>query len=291
MRPYLIVGFLLLALLIHRADAQYGINLSLPRTTYLGLEAIAATVTIANRSGAELVLGGPGRRSWLSFEMTDSNGRQLSPIEVSGAELVQLAAGQTIQKKVIVTDAYAPTDIGNYSLTARVYHPPTDQFYNSNRVRFSITDVKPLWEQSYGVPKGFQNAGVVQRYVLSVLQEMSSSSLYFRLIDDKSGIKLRTYPLGPVSLARDPQITVDRGNRLQVLFMVMPQMYAYCIVKPDGELEKRSYYREKENSRPRLLTDPEGNSHIDGGEYYDPTAVPPPSERKSRGVSERPPGL
>jgi hypothetical protein len=273
------------------AHAQFNVTVTLPRSSFMALEPMPASVQVANRSGADIVLGGPGRGSWLSFEMKDSTGRSLSPIEVSSEDMVQIPAGGTIQRKVVVTDAYAPTDIGNYALTARVLHSPTQQYYASNRVRFNITDSKPIWEQTFGMPEGYKDVGKVRRYALSVFRDNDSSSLYFRLIDDPTGLRLQTYRLGPVSMVYDPQITVDHENRLQVLFLSMPKVYTYVVIKPDGSLFKRSYYREVNGNRPQLAASANGDARIIGGEYFDPAAPAPKSKAGGRGVSERPPGL
>ncbi|HYF37713.1 MAG TPA: hypothetical protein VD994_20595 [Prosthecobacter sp.] len=273
------------------AHAQFDIGLSLPRSTFMALEAIEASVSVTNRTGTDIVLGGPGRSSWLSFDITDAAGRSLAPIEVSSADMVQIAAGATVQRKVVVTDAYAPADIGNYGLTARVLHPPTNQHYASNRVRFSITDVKPMWEQSFGMPEGSKNVGEVRRYSLSVLRELEKTSLYFRLLDGQTGLRLQTYTLGPVSLVYDPQITLDRTNRLQVLFLALPKVFAHVIIQPDGALAKRTYYREVEGNRPRLVVAAGGEVSIAGGVPYDPAAPAPTEGKPKKGVSERPPGL
>ena len=280
----------LLLLLATSAHAQFGISVSLPRSTFMALEAIPATVTIANRSGADVVLGGPGRSSWLSFEMTDSAGHPLAPIEVSAEDMVQIPAGGTVQRKIVVTDAFAPTEIGNYALTARVLHPPTQQFYGSNRARFAITDAKPIWEQSFGVPDGYRNVGKICRYALSIFREAEQTSLYFRLIDDQTGMRMQTYALGPISMIYDPQITVDRENRLQVLFLAMPKLYTHVIVKPDGSLFKRGYYRETEAGRPQMVSTATGETKVLGGEYMDPSK-PAATGKSRRKVSERPPGL
>lgn len=273
------------------AHAQFNVNLTLPRTNFMALEAIQASVIVSNLSGADVVLGGPGRSSWLSFEMTDSTGRSLSPIDVAGDELTQIPAGGSIQRKVVVTDAYAPTDIGNYALSARVLHSPTQQYYGSNRVRFNITDAKPIWEQPYGVPEGYKDVGKVRRYTLSVFRDNDTTSLYFRMVDDASGLRLQTYRLGPVTMVYDPQITVDRENRLQVLFLSMPKVYTHVVIKPDGTLFKRAYYREQGSSRPQLGASANGEVKIIGGEYFDPAAPPPKPKAGGRSASERPPGL
>ena len=284
--------FCLLALSAVSAFAQFDVSMKLPRANFMALEAINATVNITNRTGAEAVLGGPGRAPWLSFEMTTSEGRQLATMDASGAELVQLPPGGTISRKVTVTDAYAPSEIGNYAITARVFHAPTGDYYASNRTRFSIVDAKPLWEQSYGVPAGFKDAGKQRTYSLSIFRDVDSTSLYFRLIDDKSGDRLRTFRLGPLSMIHDPQISIDAKNQLQVLFMAQPQLFAHATITPDGVLTKLSYYKQKGSDRPMMTQSVQGVIQIDGGEYFDPSA-PPTAKPKvgGRSVSDKPPGL
>lgn len=274
------------------AHAQFNVTLALPRTTFMALEAIPASVTITNRTGSDAVLGGPGRGSWLSFEMTDVSGHPLAPIEVSAEDLVQIPAGGSVQRKVTVTDAFSPTEIGNYTLTARVMHAPSQQYFASNRARFNITDAKPLWEQTFGMPEGYKDVGRIRRYSILVLREAESSSLYFRLLDDKTGLRLQTYTLGQMSMVYDPQITIDRTNGLQILFLVMPKLYCHVVIKPDGTLVKRAYYREPDGNRPKLVVAQNGDVSISGGQYYNPSAPPAEKSKTSgKGVSERPPGL
>lgn len=290
--PMRFLIFLLCAFGAVTAQAQFGVSVSLPRQTFMALEAIPASVTITNRSGAEAVLGGPGRAAWLSFEMSDNAGRPLAPIEVSAADMVRIPPGGTIQRKVVVTDAYAPNEVGNYSLTARVLHSPTGQHYSSGRRMFNIVDTKPLWEQTFGVPDGFKGAGSARRYSISLFSDVGTSALYFRLIDEQSKLRLQTYRLGPVSMAHDPQLTIDRANQLQVLFLAQPRIYAHCVIGPDGALKKRAYYRETDAGRPQLTQSGEGEVAVVGGQFFDPSAPPPATPSNSgRKVSEKPPGL
>jgi len=282
----------LLLLVAAAAHAQFNVTVTLPRSSFLALEGIAASVAITNRTGAEAVLGGPGRASWLSFQMTDSQGRILSPIDVSGADLVQIPPGSSIQRSVLVTDAFAPSELGNYALTARVLHTPSGQYYSSNRVIFNITDAKPVWEQPFGVPTGMKDAGRARKYSLSIFHDINETSLYFRLIDDASGLRLQTYRLGPINLVQDPQFTVDQQNNLQVLFLARPHTYVHCLIAPDGSLKKRGYYRDPDGKRPRLAQAADSSVKIIGGEYFDPAAPAPKSPKSTgRNVSDRPPGL
>lgn len=273
------------------AQAQFAVNISLPGSNFLALEAIPVTVTITNRSGAEVVLGGPGRASWLSFEMTDQSGREIGPVEVSGVDLVQLAPGATIQRKVVVTDAYAPTEIGNYGLKARVLHPPSREYYGSNRLRFAIHDAKPIWEQTYGVPEGFRGAGAVRKFGVVLFMAGETTALYARLTDQKTGLRIQTYKLGPVTMALDPQITMDDKNHMHVLFLAQPNLWTHCVVAPDGVLKKRAYYKETSGNRPRLAQEASGVASVLGGVFFDPTAPPPVRREGGKKASERPPGL
>lgn len=280
-------------LLALSAQAQFQVSMKLPRTDFLAMEAIPATVTITNRTGAEAVLGGPGRGSWLSFEMTDTSGRSLAPMEVDGSDMVRIPPGGTIQRRVVVTEAFAPSEIGNYGLIARVLDTTTQDFYASARSRFNITDAKPMWQQSFGVPPGYKRAGSTLRYSVILFSDREGSSLYFRLVEDKTEVRLMTYRLGPVSMAHDPQITLDKDNHLQIVFLAQPHIFSHCIIAPDGTLKKRSYYKEEKGDRPMLSVNADGEAFVQGGELFDPSKPPPvpAGTPGGRGLSEKPPGL
>lgn len=271
--------------------AQFDISIKLPRANFMALEAITATVTVVNRTGTTAVLGGPGRADWLSFEITTSDGLPLAQMEVDGSDIVQMQPGAAIQQKVTVTRGYAPGDIGNYALKARILDSQSGDYFESNRARFSIVDSKPMWERSFGVPEGMKDAGKPRRYALHVFRDFDSTSLYFRLLDDKSGERLNTVRLGPLSMVHDPQITLDAKNRLQVLFMAQPHVFAHAVVNPEGALEKMSYYKD-DGGRPMMAQTPKGEIMISGGVYFDPSK--PEGNMKKKGgrkVSEMPPGI
>ncbi|MEY4484287.1 MAG: hypothetical protein RL693_1739, partial [Verrucomicrobiota bacterium] len=85
------------------------------------------------------------------------------------------------------------------------------------------------------------------------------------------------------------QITVDSANKLHVLFMAAPHIYAHVIIDTQGKLEKRRYFKEVETNRPKLVVQSDQSIEVAGGEAYDPTAVA--EKPKARSVSQRPPGL
>lgn len=272
------------------AQGQFATNLSLPKTNFLSHEPLMATVTLSNRSGGDIVMTGSALANWLTFEVTDVNGRSLPSIGLAQQKPFIFKAGTTIAEKVRVSDHYGVTELGAYGITANVYHPPTKQFYTSNRLRFNVMDAKPFWEQPIGIPAGFPDAGRIRRYSLVLFRDVERSNMYFRFTDDKSAQTLATYEIGPCSVSVDPTATLDSDNKLHTLFMAMPKLYCYVIIAPDGKLKKREYYKMTETSRPAMVASGDGSVSIQGGLFFDPSA-PEPAKKKSRPVSERPPGL
>jgi hypothetical protein len=288
---HLIILFVVLS--AFQAHAQFDVSLKLPRANFMALEAIAATVTVTNRTGATAVLGGPGRADWLSFEMTTSDGTALAQMNVDGSEILQVPPGGTVQQKIVVTKAYAPSEMGNYAIKARVFHPQSGDYFESNRARFSIIEIKPMWERSFGVPEGMKDAGKTRRYALYTFRDYDTTSLYFRLIDDKTGERLNTYRLGPLSMIHDPQITLDMQNQLQIVFMAQPHVFAHAVVGPDGQVIKLSYYNDEKSGRPVMQQSSKGEITIAGGTYFDPSKPDEMAGKRVGGkkITERPPGL
>ncbi len=290
MNPRLILLVLLMCLSLGEASAQYLIQLKLDKTTFLSQEPIQATVSIANHSGADVVMGGRSNSNWLQFHLEDSNGRQFTPISVEVEEPFIFKAGASMRRQVLITDTHAVSEIGNYGVTAVVYHAPSQNYYQSNRTRFGVTEVSAYWQQDFGVPQGFPEAGRVRRYSLHLLRDDNGTKLYFRLTDERSQQRMATYSLGPISLALDPTFSLDSKNQLQVFFLAAPQTFAHCVLDPEGNLVTRQYYREVEKSRPALATR-NGEFFVNGGTPYNPNAPPPEAADGARRASERPPGL
>ncbi len=270
--------------------AQFATNLALPKTNFLSLEPMQATVTITNRSGGDLVMTGSNRSNWLTFEITDSVGRTIAPVDLEAQKPFIFKAGTTIAEKVVISEHYGIDQLGTYGIIANVYHPPSRQFYASNRVRFNIMDSKAFYEAPIGVPAGYAEAGRIRRYALTIFRDVDKANLYFRLFDDRSNQRIKTYELGPVVTSSEPEAAVDNENKLHVFFLAMPKVYCYVMITPDGKLKKREYHKELENNRPAMQATGSGVVSVRGGEFFDPTA-PAPTRGKGRSVSERPPGL
>lgn len=276
------------------AHAQFMTNVALNKDTYLTYEAVEATVTISNRSGADVVMGGPNGQAWLMFDVTDPAGNRVPSLRVRSDEVLVFKAGTTISRKMLVSDYHSFSEYGVYSVTASVYHPPSQQYFASNRARATFTDTKAFWgkENPFGVPLGLPGAGQIRHYELSVLRDTERTYLYVRLVDDKTGLKLSTLSLGTCIMVADPQITLDSNNMLHVLFMAVPQTYAHVTIDTQGQVVKRLYFREVKGNRPQLIVQQDQAIGVQGGEPYDPVAAAAGAGApKGRSIGTKPPGL
>lgn len=278
-----------LLLLASSAMAQYAANLTLQKSNFLQGEPLLAFVTITNRSGADVIVGGVGSRPWLQFQFEDSTGRQLAPVPISSREAITLKAGTTTRHTAEIEGSASTADLGTFYTTASIYHPISSQYYGTNRARITVTDTKPMFDDGFGVPQGFPQAGRARRYQALIFRDIDSITLYARVIDDRTQERLSTQLLGPIITSIQPQIAIDTKNFFHLFFMVQPRLFCHSIIQPDGRIKKRSYYKEVDGSRPTLVMIKNG-AEIVGGQYYDPSA-PPPKGPSIRKASDRPEGL
>ena len=282
-----ILSLLIFCLLCSQAHAQYVTNLTLVKNQFLMGEPVVAIVSITNRSGADVIVGGHGARDWLQFEITESSGRRLAPVSIGSETPITLKAGGTTKHTVEISGGYSTSDLGTFSMIANVLHPLSGQYYTSNKARMTTTDSKPnLFDQPFGVPEGYANAGRARRFQVILFRELDDLQLYCRLTDDRSGAYIATFLLGPAMMAMQPQISIDTTNKLHVFFLAMPHVFCHVIVTPDGKIQKRSYYRDPEGNAPSLVMT-NGGAKVVGGEFFDP-AAPPPKRKSMHKASERP---
>lgn len=285
---------LLLTILLSATSvrAQYVTNLTLNKNQFITGEPVVAIVTVINRSGAEVIVGGHGARDWLHFEITESTGRTLPPVSIGSEKEIVLKAGGATKHTVEISGGYSTADLGSFNIVANVLHPISGQFYSSNGERLTITDAKPnLFDQPFGVPEGFPNAGRARRYQIILFRELNTLQLYCRLTDDRTGSYISTFLLGPVSMVTKPQISIDARNKLHVFFLAQPHIYCHAIVNPDGKIHRRRYFRDDDGSRPTLIIGGKEGGQVLGGTPFDPAAAPESETKPLRKASERPPGL
>jgi hypothetical protein len=276
-----------LCFLAATAQAQIQVELKFKRLQYIAHEPILATVTVANLSGRDIDLQDANGQRWFGFEINADEGRLLAPFKRDRPEApLHIEAGKTVTRKVNLTPLFPVHDFGSYHVRANVYFPDLNKFFYSARKVFQVTDARPIWQKTIGVPQGMPGAGEVRTYSLLSNRFPNHTSLYVRVENKESGAVYSTYSLGRVIANDEPQAEIDRANQLHVLHCAAPRSWAYSHVGWNGELLKQSNFLETK-SRPRLRRAADGAIAVSGGMLNVPVAE---SKRApARKLSERPP--
>ena len=284
------VFFTLILFVAKESNAQLIVNMNLTKTNYLSYEPMVATVTVYNRAGNDVVLGGPKGRGWMSFDVY-RDGQLLSPRSFDGGfETMLLKAGRSVTKKVDINRLYPVADYGSYTINASVYFPPRRSYFSSKKRRVNVTDARAFWKQSFGFSQGRNKLASFRQFSLHEHRESANSALYVRLRETKGTKVYCTFSLGRFINVRKPQATIDAQNRLHVMHMISPRIYSHARVSPEGAFLGNEYFRETTETRPSLVIDAGGSVKVVGGIAYDPNK-PPEAENQPRSASQLPPGL
>ena len=269
------------------AQAQIQVELKFKRLQYIAHEPILATLTIANLSGRDIDLRDENGQRWFGFEINMGEGRLLAPFKREAPEpALHVEAGKTVTRKINLTPLFPVHDFGTYHVRANVYFPDLNKFFYSATKVFQVTDARPIWQKTIGVPEGMPGAGEVRTYSLLSNRFPNHTALYVRVENKESGAVYSTYSLGRVIANDEPQAEIDRANQLHVLHCAAPRSWAYSHIGWNGELLKQSSFLETK-SRPRLRHAADGAIAVSGGMLNVPVAeskrAPAPK------LSERPP--
>jgi hypothetical protein len=272
-------------------SAQLMVELKLDKTTHVMGEDVTGKIVVFNRSGRDIILDGPGNQSWLAVNLTNPAGQLVSKAQEKHAEQsVILRAGSALERQIVVNDYIEFDDYGNYGITASVYFPEKRAFFASNRERIDINDGQVFWEQVVGVPRGQLGAGSYRKYQLLNFNTTERTELFVRIRDNTGHFEYGTFSLGTIILYRDPQVTVDGDNNLNVLYMTAPRTYRHVTINTNGKIVNQKIYEEEGSNRPRMLVSKTGLINIRGGYLKEKApAVAPGEERKEliRNISDR----
>jgi hypothetical protein len=286
-RMKLCVQLAALCLLAGTAQAQIQVELKFKRLQYIAHEPILATLTIANLSGRDIDLHDANGQRWFGFEINAREGRLLAPFKREAPEApLHVEAGKTVTRKINLTPLFPVHDFGSYHVRANVYFPDLNKFFYSATKVFQVSDARPIWQKTVGVPEGMRGAGEVRTYSLLSNRFPNHTALYVRVENKESGAVYSTYSLGRVIANDEPQAEIDRANQLHVLHCAAPRSWAYSHIGWNGELLKQSNFLETK-SRPRLRHASDGAIAVSGGMLNVPVAE---SKRApARKMSDRPP--
>jgi hypothetical protein len=284
-----LIALLFLAI---NASAQVQVELKFPRLQYIAHEPIVATVKIANFSGRDIDLRDDSGHRWFGFEVNSGEGRLLAPLSESVPEpALHVEAGKTVTRKINLTPLFPVHDFGSYHVRANVFFPDLNKFFYSATRVFQVTDARPIWQKTVGIPEGTAGAGEVRTFSLLSNRFPDHTSLYIRVENKDRGVVYTTYSLGRTIADDEPQAELDRANQLHVLHCAAPRSWTYSHIGLNGELLARSTFLETK-SRPRLRHTADGVIAVRGGMLFVPVAeskrgpAPKLSDRPSHPVAD-----
>jgi hypothetical protein len=273
-------------LLATAAEAQIQVDLKFKRLQYIAYEPVVATVAITNLAGREIELHDADGQSWLGFELSGSEEQPIAPLSGAKAEpALKIAAGQRVTRQINLTPLYPVNEFGAYHVRTNVYFADLGKFFYSGTRVFEVTDARPIWQQTVGVPESTSGSGEVRTYSLMTNRFPDHTSLYVRVQDKDRGVVYATYSLGRTISSEQPQAEIDRANQLHVLHCAAPRAWSYARVGLNGELLEHSSFMETK-TRPRLLHSANGEIAVRGGVMEAPARN---SASKVPKLSARPP--
>lgn len=281
-----VLRVLILALAFAGAgNAQLATNLRLSKKLYVTGEPVIAVVTITNHAGRPLTFASDGRMQWLDFILKDNHGETVSAKGRAVFGKMTIKAGESLAREVDLTRHFQLSESGNFSAAA-VVHMPGDAGDGSstNRVLFSQTPGALYWSQKVGIPG---KPGQTRDLRLLSFSGEDRAQIYAQVIDGLTGQNVRTFLLGDILTLRKPLATVDRQQRMHVMFLATPTMWVHCEVNTDGKLVSRQIHQRAAQGDPQLLTFADGTVRVSNSIPYDQKAAAE-AKAKIRKASDRP---
>jgi hypothetical protein len=241
------------------------VDLKFKRLQYIAYEPVVATVAITNLAGRDIELHDADGQSWLGFEITGSEEQPIAALSGANREPpLKIQAGQRVTRQIDLTPLYPVHEYGTYHVRTNVYFADLGKFFYSGTGVFEVTDARPIWQQTVGVPDGVSGSGEVRTYSLMTNRFPDHTSLYVRVQDKDTGVVYATYSLGRTIAFEQPQAEIDRANQLHVLHCAAPRAWSYARIGLNGELLTHSSFMETQ-TRPRLVHSGNGEIAVHGG--------------------------
>lgn len=270
-------------------SAQIQVDLKLPRLQFIAYEPVVATLGITNLAGRDVDLRDNPEQPWFGFEVTGKEGQPIGPIKGNaGQPPLKIEAGKRVTQKINLTPLYPVHDFGVYHVRAHIYFADLNKFFYSPAKVFEVTDARPIWQRTVGMPEASAGPGNVRTYSLLTNRFPEHTSLYVRVADKDTGIVYATYSLGHIIAFDEPHADLDRNNQLHVLHCAAPRTWSYSRVGLNGELISHSTFMETK-SRPRLKRAADGTVGVRGGMLEAPAAATVSSPAPK--LSDRPPNV
>ena len=266
------------------AYGQLATNLQFSKTQHVVGEPVLATITITNHVGRELILQGDTRMPWLDIVVKNTRGEPLSPQGRSAFGAVKIGPGQSMSRQVNLRDLFPLFDPGSYSAYALIRMPGSGEVTSTNRVLFNLDPGRLYWSQKVGVPG---NSTETREFRLIIFSGAQKSQLYSQVISGRTGLPINTFLIGDAMMVRKPVATIDRNQRMHVMYLATPAIWVHSQTTVDGMLVARDMHKVAQQGDPQLVTLPDGNVRVTNSIPYDPAAVEA-ARAKVRKASDRP---
>jgi len=276
---------LCLGLFASTSVAQIQVELKFPRLQYIAYEPVVANLTITNLAGRDVDLRDAGKQSWFGFEVSGGEGQSIPAIANISTEPLSVAAGKRVTRKINLTPLYGVHDFGTYRVRAHIFFADLNKLFYSPTKVFEVTDARPIWQKTVGIPQESGASGNARTYSLMTNRFSDHTSLYVRVEDKDSGMVYATYSLGQIIAFDQPHAEFDHSNQLHILYCAAPRTWSYARVGLNGELVSRASFAETK-SRPRLVHADDGVIKVAGGMMDTP--VTQAARNNAAKLSDRP---
>lgn len=267
------------------AQAQLASSLAITKKQHLTGEVVIAVITVTNHAGRDLVLQSDGRFQWLNLSVKTANG---TPINPRGRQLfgpIKIGAGQTLAREVDLSQHFQLNQQGNFTVSAAIRLPDQQaQGTSTNRAFFNQSSGSLYWSQKVGIP-GSPNQ--IREFRILNFSGDSKPQIYAQIVDGKTGQLVHTFPLGDALMLRKPTVTVDRAQRMHVIYLATPVMWVHYVIDTDGRVINRQIHQRGPVGDPQLLALANGSVQVTNSIPYNPTAA---AEQKAKihKASDRP---
>jgi hypothetical protein len=284
MKPALAAALLFWAA---QAKAQIQIDLKFSRLQFIAYEPVVATLGITNLAGRDIDLHDAEGQAWFGFEVTGSEGQPIGPISPASSQgPLRIEAGKRVTQKINIGNLFPVHDFGTYHVRAHIYFSDLNKYFYSPARVFEVTDARPIWQQTVGLPDPSAGPGNTRTYSLMTNRFPDHTALYVRVEDRDRNVVFATYSLGRAIAFGDPQEQIDQSNQLHVLHCSAPRTWSYSLVGLNGELLSHAIYMETK-SRPHLVRAGDGVVEVHGGMQNLPASAGAP-EMNIPKLSDRP---
>jgi len=276
--------FLIFLLLTSAGFSQLIIGLKPEKDQFLAHEPVKLTLSITNRAGKAITLQGFDRKNWLDFNLYSQDGNLLAYRgDAPAFKAVKIAAGQTVQKKIEISEFYNLSRFGRCRAEAFVKLPNSETALGSRNVQFIITSGRTIFSQRIGLP----NTGSARKYEVIQFNGKSNTQVYVKVTNEYTGNVTSCKPLSVIQTFRTPKAAIDKQNNLHLLYLITPTLYIHHAVTPTGNIVKRDYHKQGSFGEPRLESFANGDVKVAGTVPVDPKKEKKAVESQ-RKASDRP---